>query len=223
MPRHKQITTCHKHNGPISKFCTCPHCTLGVCEVCGAYEGGLTTDCPGTKVDYDRQKEVYETSLDYTDECGWHQGEPMKRREPRFESTKLPPQPPRVDSRTTIAPSIDWATVDRTMNLQHELAQKAIGWVLADRVAEDHSATLTRLEDEVDKQLPKGSEPSEHARELLGKLEHEKIGFRLASQRAEKCDDAFRQAARKLVVALEKGPTVLPTAADTTVDEDPSP
>jgi hypothetical protein len=218
MPRHKQVTTCRKSGGPISKLCSCEHCALSICSVCGAGEGSLTTDCPGEHVDSDRQREVYETNLDYTDDRGWHQGEPTKRRSPRFEHARLPPEPPRVDPRTLVAPSIDWAAVDRTSNLQHELTLKAIAWVLADRVAEDHSITLTRIENEIDAQLPRGSAPNEHARELLGKLEHEKIGFHLASQRAEKCDDEFRQAARKLVVALEARPLTLTTGAD---DETP--
>jgi hypothetical protein len=205
MPRHKQVTTCLNGSSVLSKFCTCQHCTLSVCEVCGAYEGGLTTDCPGTKVDFDKQKEVYETPLDYTDDRGWHLGESMKLRSPRFTTTPLPPEPPRPDPRAVVAPSIDWTAVDRITDLKHELSQKAIAWVLADRVADDHSATLARLEDEVAAHLPKGQEPNEHARELLKTLEYEKIGFRLANQSAEKCDDEFRQAARKLVTALEAG------------------
>jgi hypothetical protein len=217
MPRHHQVTTCRKSGGPVSKHCSCEHCTLSVCSVCDAGEGGLTTDCPGSKIAFDKQQEIYETSLDYTDDRGWHLAEPMMRRSPRFESTKLPPEPPHVDLRATIAPSIDWGTVDRNASLQHELAQKAIAWVLADRIADDHSATLTRLEDEVDAQLPRKeaidaitdkvdlSQPDEQTRELLGKLEYEKIEFHLASRRAEKCDEEFRQAARKLVTALESG------------------
>lgn len=205
MPRHQQVTTCHQNGGPVSKHCTCESCTLAVCSVCGAYEGGLTTDCPGTLVDFNRQQEVYETSLDFTEARGWHQGEPMKRRSPCFEDTKLPPEPPRADPRAVVAPSINWAAVDHITDLKHELSQKAIAWVLADRVADEHSATLTRIEDEVAVHLPKGQEPNEHARELLKTLEYEKIGFRLANQSAEKCDDEFRQAARRLVTTLEEG------------------
>jgi hypothetical protein len=48
-------------------------------------------------------------------------------------------------------------------------------------------------------------EPNEHTQELLGKLEHAKLEFRLANQRAETCDDEFRQAARTLVTALKEG------------------
>jgi hypothetical protein len=207
MPRHQQVTTCRMGGGPVSKRCSCAHCTFSVCAICGASEGALTTDCPGEKVAFDRQQEVYETNYDYTDERGWHQGEPTKSRKPHFASTRLPPEPPRVDPRAALAPSIDWAVVDRAAYLQHDLAQKAIAWVLADRETEDHSATLTRLEDEIDKQLPRRGEKIVgliEARELLAKLEHEKMGFHLASQRAEKCDDAFRQAARSLVNALEE-------------------
>lgn len=222
MPRHQQITTCRKGGGPISKFCTCQHCTLSVCEVCGAYEDGLTTDCPGSKIDFDKQQEIYETSLDYTDDRGWHLGELLKRRTPCFAQTKLPPTPPSVDPRTVTAPSIDWDVVDRNALLQHELSLKAIAWVLADRIADDHSATLTRLEDEIDAQMPRSTagnktvsvEPNERVRELLATLEHEKIGFHLASQRVEKCDDEFRQAARMLVSALEGASPALPATPE---------
>jgi len=227
MPRHKQVTDCRKSGGPVSKHCSCEHCTLSVCSVCGASEGGLTTDCPGSKVDFDRQQEVYETNLDYTDERGWHlagfayavehgqpyvhlaqtnDGTPIARRSPRFEHTKIPPEPPRVDPRTVVAPSTDWIAVDRYAEFQYALAQKAIAWVLADREADDHLAALTRLKDEIGAHLQKDQAPNEHAQELLGKLEHAKIDFHLASQRAEKCDDEFRQVARRLVTALE-GPT----------------
>lgn len=50
----------------------CNFCNLAVCAVCGAYEGSLTSDCPGAMVDFDKQQEVYTTDLDYTDEKGWH-------------------------------------------------------------------------------------------------------------------------------------------------------
>src|SRR4029078_1255590 len=72
MPRHRQVTTCRRSGGPLSKTCTCEHCALAVSAVCGAGEGSLTTDCPGEKVPYDRQQEVFEPSFDYTDERGWH-------------------------------------------------------------------------------------------------------------------------------------------------------
>lgn len=208
MPRHKQVTTCLKGGGPLSKFCTCQHCTLSVCEVCGAYEGGLTTDCPGTRVDYDRQKEVYETSLDFTDDRGWHLGEPMKMRSPRFENTKLPPEPPRVDPRAQVAPTIDWARIDRNTALQHELAKKAIAWVLADRNCEDRSAALARSQDDADVirarlRADAAAVLDDHDRDLLGKLEQERIDFQIANRRAEERDDEFRQAARLIVTALE--------------------
>ena len=209
MPHHKQVTTCRKGGGPVSKMCSCEHCCLDVCEVCGGAEGTLTTDCPGTKVTYERHQEVFETNLDYTDDRGWHlaqadDGTPI-RRSPRFENTQLPPEPPRHDPREIVAPSINWAAIDHITDLKHELSLKAIAWVLADRVTDDHSATLTRIEDETAVHLPKGQEPNEHALELLKTLEYEKIGFRLANQSAEKCNDEFRQAARKLVATLEAG------------------
>jgi hypothetical protein len=169
--------------------------------VCGAYEGSLTTDCPGAKVSFDRQQEVGETNLDYTDARGWHQGEPAKRRSPCFEGAKWPPQPPSIDPRTLVAPGIDWAAIDRNASLQHELALRAIAWVLTDRICDDQSAKLTRIEGEIEC----SSTLDHRGRELLAQLEREKIDFHLASQRAEARDDEFRQAARKLVEALEAG------------------
>ena len=227
MPRHKQVTTCRRGGGPVSKTCSCEHCSLAVCAVCGGAEGTLTTDCPGIKVPYERHQEVFETNLDYTDARGWHllgfahavehghsyvhenrpgDGTPIPRRSPRFEDTKLPPEPlPATDPRAVVAPSINWVAVDRITDLKHDLTLKAIAWVLADRAADEHSVTLTRVEDEIAPHLPKGQEPNAQALELLKTLEYEKIGFRLANQRAEKCNDEFRQTARKLVAALEEG------------------
>lgn len=189
------------------------HDTSSMCAVCGACESALTTDCPGTPVNADRQLEVYETNLDFTELRGWHLGE-TKHRTPHFESTKLSPEAPRADPRTVVAPSINWALVDRHAHLQHELTQKAIDWALADRGAADHAAVLTRLEDEIDARLPRKKTlaansnteialciPDEQT--LLGQLEHERIAFRLASARAEKCNEEFHQAARTLVDALE--------------------
>lgn len=218
MPRHKQVATCRRSGGPVSKMCPCEHCSLAVCSVCGEAAGGLTTDCPGVKIDADRSREIYETALDYTDERGWYLAQPGElqvtqyeatvKRSPRFESTATasPPQDPRA----VVAPSINWAAVDRIADLKDTLSQKAIAWVLADRIADDHSAKLTRLEREVAEHLPQGqaSAPDAHAQELLKALEYEKIGFHLANQRADKCDDEFRQAARRLVAALEEGQVV---------------
>lgn len=205
MPRHKQVTTCRKNGGPISKFCTCEHCTLCVCEVCGAFEGGLTTDCPGMKVSFDRQQEVYETNLDYTDDRGWHQGEPSKRRSPRFGEAKLPPQPPSIDPRTLVAPGVDWATVDRNMNLQHELSLRAIAWVLAERACEDCEAKELRTK-EAAAHIHGKAQLDERDRALLATLEGEKKNVSIACRLLEKRDDEFHQTARKLVEALDTGP-----------------
>jgi hypothetical protein len=221
MPRHQRVTACRKNGGPVSDHCPCEHCTLTVCAVCGGSESGLTTDCPGSRVDFDKQQEVYETALDYTDERGWHLGATMKR-SPRFTMTKLPPEPPRVDPRAIVAPSIDWATVDRYTHLQHELTQKAIAWACADRITEDLSAVLTHLEDEIDARFPRKEAiivltgnsidinlgPDEQTRELLGKLEHGRIEFRLANARAEKCAEEFHQAAKTLLATLEDSQVV---------------
>ena len=239
MPHHKQVTTCRKSCGPVSKFCTCEHCTLSVCEVCGAFEGSLTTDCPGEQVDLDRQKEVYETNLDYTKTRGWHQGESMKLRSPRFEPRKIDEHQSleqtakrlddlehdpftkawtsmqslerarqrarhRTSTRVDLS-SIQWERHhEQTKDLQHELAQRAVAWVIADRICDDRAAALLRIENEVDAHLQEGRPSNEHDRELIGKLANEGISFRLADQRAQKCDEEFRQAAQKLVDALEQ-------------------
>jgi hypothetical protein len=167
-----------------------------MCGVCGAYEGGLTTDCPGAKIAFDKQREVYETCLDYTDARGWHLGTPMDHRSPRFTSTRLPPTAPRTDPRAIIAPSIDWAKVDQNRALQHELALRAIAWTLADRQCDDLSAALVCVKDEAS---GVHTEPDI----LLSKLEEARTNFRLACRRVEECDDELRQAARELVDALE--------------------
>lgn len=205
MPRHKQVTTCRKSGGSLSKLCGCEHCTLDICSVCGGGEGSLTTDCPGKEVDADRHQEICETSLDYTDDRGWHLS--VMRRTPRFKSTRNPPEAPHVDPRTVVAPSIDWFTVDRHASLKDELDKRAIAWVLADRICEDHSAAITRIEDEIDDRLAAGDAPPDLG-QLLAKLESAKISFRLADQQAQRCNDEFRQAARVLVAALEESPSV---------------
>jgi hypothetical protein len=151
-------------------------------------------------VDPARQQEVTETKLDYTDARGWHLISATETRSPRFGYTKVPPEP-RTDLRELVAPSIDWARVDRNAKYQHDLALKAIAWVIADRAAEDRSAICTRLEDEIE-----GRDPSQQTQELRDNLKIATAEFLLASQRAEKCDDEFRQTARRLVEALEQGP-----------------
>jgi hypothetical protein len=203
MPRHQQVTTCRESGGPPSKHCSCEHCTLAVCSVCGAGEGGLTTDCPGVKIDFDRQQEILETSLDFTDERGWHLGDPAKRRSPRFATTRLPPAPPPVDPRTVVAPRIDWAAVDRTTALQHELAQRAIAWVLADRECDEQTARLARVEDEFAGLRGKWKF-DEQERSLLATLARAKVNFQLACRSVERCDDEFKQTARQLVATLEE-------------------
>ena len=210
MPRHQQVTTCRKSGGPVSKHCSCEHCCLSVCSVCGAGEGSLTTDCPGTHVDYDKQQEVFETNLDYTDDRGWYLGvDGSSRRAPRFENTKLPIGPPRVDPRKVVAPSINWAAVDRSMNLQHELTLKAIAWTIADRACEESSAALARIEDTC-AVLRGKTDLTATDLDLLSKLEQEKISFQFACRNVERCDDEWKQMARKIVTALEQDPVTIP-------------
>jgi len=209
MPRHQQVTTCLKNNGPVSKHCTCAHCCLAVCSVCGGAEGTLTTDCPGEKVSFERHEEVFETNLDYTDARGWHlaqndDGTPIARRA-HFEHTPQVPVLPRADARAVVAPAIDWAKVDRTMDLQHRLIQKEIAWVLADRACEERSAALARIEDECGSLRGKTSLDANEC-DLLGKLEQEKIAFQSACRNVERCDDERKQLARRIVSMLEDGP-----------------
>lgn len=198
MPRHQHATTCRKTGGPISKHCTCEHCNLSVCRVCGGYEGGLTTDCPGTQINFEKQREIYETSLDYTDARGWHQGEPQERRIPRFTNTRRPPEPPRPDPRTVVSPTIDWTKIDRNAALQHELTLRGIAWVLADRDCDILSAALTRVEE--------AAAAADLKHDLTTRLKEAQSNFQQASRLVEKRDDEFRQAARELVAALETTP-----------------
>ena len=72
MPLHEHVDTCLKGGGKISNFCTCPHCTLCVCKICSCYEGSLTTDCPGEKVNFDKQEQIYKEGLDFSDAKGWY-------------------------------------------------------------------------------------------------------------------------------------------------------
>ena len=216
MPRHQQVTTCRKSGGPVSKMCSCEHCALSVCSMCGGGEGALTTDCPGEQISGDRLDEICETNLDYTDDRGWHlvqtdDGAPIARRSPRFESTKLPPDPPRVYPRTIVALATDWTKVDRTLNLQHKLTQKAIAWVLADRACEERSAALARMEDDCGPLRGKTTLDAGD-RDLLGKLEQEKISFQIACRQVERCEDEWKQLARRLVDTLEGDPVTIATA-----------
>ncbi len=197
MPRHKQVTTCRRTDGPVSKHCSCEHCTLSVCSVCGGGEGSLTTDCPGAKIDGDRQQEICETNLDYTDDRGWHLA--VMQRSPRFEPQKAADAP-------AGGPATDWERIERTTALKDALAQKATEWVLADRIAEQHSADLGRAQNAVAGHTllsGGGAAPDARAQELHAQLERAKIDFHLADQHAVRCDDEFRQAARQLVTALE--------------------
>jgi hypothetical protein len=176
MPDHQRVTACRRNGGPLSKHCPCEHCALLVCSVCGAYEGALTTHCPGPRFSLARQQEVSETRLDYTDARGWHLGEPTVPRKPLFTPQGAPDCPP--------APHLPQPQSQD--HLQHDLVQRAVAWAQADREADDQAATLLRLED------ANTAHPQE------GALEHAKVDFHLASQRAEECDEAFRQAARTL-------------------------
>ena len=83
--RHVQVTNCLR-GGEVSKFCSCNHCCLAVCSRCGAYEGGLTSHCPGERVDYDTTQAVFTTKLDYTTQQGWHLSD-AERIVPMFEKT----------------------------------------------------------------------------------------------------------------------------------------
>lgn len=201
MPLHKQVTTCRRNADPTTPGCgVCEHCCLAVCSVCGGAEGTLTTDCPGVKIGAAREEEVYETNLDYTDERGWHLAE-TARRSARFEKVAKTPDPQKTDPRATAAPGIDWSRVDRMMDLQYELTKKAIAWVLADRACDDSAAAENLARDAI---------APLHGRADLTVLEqdrfaaHErlKIDFQLACRRVERCDEEFKQLARRIVDML---------------------
>ena len=88
--RHVDVTNCLR-GGNVSIFCSCNHCCLSVCSRCGAYEGGLTSHCPGERVDFDTTQEVFTTMLDFTTQLGWHMSnEGMRLRSPLFERTVAP-------------------------------------------------------------------------------------------------------------------------------------
>lgn len=96
-----------------------------------------------------------------------------------------------------------------TQDLQHAFVKKAIAWVLADRICDEHMATVDRVQREIDAYLLGRQPASEHDRELLKQLEYEKIGFTLACEREATCGEEMRAAARTLVEALEKLPAAL--------------
>lgn len=190
MPRHQQIA--------ISR--------LYVCTVCGGGEGTLTTDCPGTRITNDRLQEVFETNLDYTDARGWHLAEGLQSRTSRTPHvvTAKSASETSVDPRAVAAPSIDWPRLDRYTRLQEKLGQLAIAWALAERTAEDQSAICTRLEDEIDAR----QEHDPNRLELRDQLTKAVNASRSANLQAEKCNDEFRQAARRLLAVLENTPAL---------------
>lgn len=204
MPLHKQVTTCRRNTDPSTPGCgECEHCCLAVCSVCGGAEGTLTTDCPGVKVSGERHEEVYETNLDYTDERGWHLAE-SPRRSARFEKVSKTPVPQTTDPRATAAPGIDWSRVDRMMDLQYELTKKAIAWVLADRACDDSAAAENLARDAI-ASLHGRSDLSIQEQERFAEHERLKIDFQLACRRVERCDDEFKQLARRIVDTLTNG------------------
>lgn len=69
----------HKHNGCFNgNNCDdCYGCHLQICSVCGGSEGSLTTECPGERMGYEKEQEVYKNgNIDYTLEKGWHDDAP---------------------------------------------------------------------------------------------------------------------------------------------------
>lgn len=100
MPLHRHVSVCIHSGGPISSYCSCWSCTLDICSVCGGVDGGLTTDCCGEQIGMAQMHEVYGTTLDYTDERGWHRSERfMQQREPRFE--------PSAEAEKAVAPAAE--------------------------------------------------------------------------------------------------------------------
>ena len=52
--------------GCDNEFCNICVGGLDVCSVCGLFEGGLTTHCPGVKA-YGKSDEVYAGKIDFRD------------------------------------------------------------------------------------------------------------------------------------------------------------
>lgn len=59
--KHKYIDGCEDQCG------CCNFCNLNVCEVCGEYEAGLTTDCCGRKVTTEETELILNGKLDFID------------------------------------------------------------------------------------------------------------------------------------------------------------
>lgn len=113
-----------------------------------------------------------------------------------------------------LAPDIDWGTADRMDKLRDELMQKAVAWAIADRFCDDCSAALGGIEDEI-------AGCGEATPALRQKLESADMEFKLSVERAERCNDEFRQAARKIVAELEKVPGEIASAFVYTLKEGP--
>lgn len=71
---------------------TCMVCELFVCEICGGFEGGLPTDCPGEQMHYDRQQEIYNGLIDFREGRGWVKPDGTGRSMGDFD-IKYPPKP----------------------------------------------------------------------------------------------------------------------------------
>lgn len=44
---------------------------LAICKICGGAEGSLTTDCPGERIPYDIDQQVYKGEKDFVKGLGW--------------------------------------------------------------------------------------------------------------------------------------------------------
>lgn len=53
--------------GCIREDCggTCMGCNIPTCTVCGAYEGGLATECPGARTTTEQDDAVYAGKIDF--------------------------------------------------------------------------------------------------------------------------------------------------------------
>ena len=51
----------------------CQFCEGGLfsCTVCRGFEGSLPTDCPGTQMTEEQEKNIYAGQLDYREGKGW--------------------------------------------------------------------------------------------------------------------------------------------------------
>jgi hypothetical protein len=53
--------TCEERSG----LPECSQCQLFICKVCGTFEGGLATECPGEKITIEQADDIYQGKIDF--------------------------------------------------------------------------------------------------------------------------------------------------------------